>query len=444
MLLRFPLEVIEKVFSYCSIRDVELCLEAYGNLQDRYSDMHFWDDDREPLHKHQWYDKLWQSAKSRVDPRLYLNTHFSNPTELLNNMVLNDVCISGSRALEFFVGDATDSNSDWDFYIPNNHQKIFNFMEYMKSIGVKWHNTLEYFKSKIDNEEEEMSMSFLELHFLSKTKRFQSNPQYLVQCIEDLVMQYEEKADSIDEIRSYPDSFKLSCRRKDQSIKYIIIVPDAYQFISLIHGSLKHKQREISIQLIIVDNKTNSVLDALLSFHISIVQCVITGFMAVHMYANDAYSRNSKIWATDYADCEVREMKILQSIQKYMDRGFKFFRPRYHVRFVDSKVPVIKRVIGDESCEVIHFNIDRSLHENLITIKKDRMYDFSWLQSVKLSNNYYSQEQQTQSDNDIDYFDSIASNILDRDDINSPQDYESPNIDSQYYVLFRILDRMTI
>jgi hypothetical protein len=78
------------------------------------------------------------ALENRQSSTLYLGHFFRNPSELLRRMGMYNAWIIGAFALNYFSDHFQNEVSRIDFIIPHDLKMIVNFMEYMKTIGVKW------------------------------------------------------------------------------------------------------------------------------------------------------------------------------------------------------------------------------------------------------------------------------------------------------------------
>lgn len=102
--------------------------------------------------------------------------------------------------------------------------------------------------------------------------------------------------------------------------------------------NLKHKSRDLKIQLVYWDQK--SAMDCVIDFHSSIVQCVITGFAAISLYRETGkgmsyYWRDNSVvggnknpgGTKSKALPSCRDSCVSPCVDKYKDRGVTY-KPR--------------------------------------------------------------------------------------------------------------------
>lgn len=430
LLSTLPIEIFQEILNNISIKECKNILEAYEDRKQSYSCFHPDSDFRTCTENHFrvkdiWYDKISKAVETRINIPLYLSQHFPDAKGLLEIMLYNDIHISGSRALDFFTGDAVGTTSDWDFYIPFDKIKIVNFMEYMKRNKVTWLSTMEYFEQQLNTSENDISLTVEELMYLEQQISLVTCDTYTVNAINNLCNKYRYYYERTS-LATRAGNIALICKNKNQLVRSVTIQDSEYQKLEIIRGVLTYRDSKTNIQLMLVENETNGVLNTLLEFHTSIVQCFINGFCALHMYKRDAYSRNSKLWLTQYSETDFGSIKVDASVQKYKKRGYKFRKTPINNNELHSCVRSIKRCIGDEGCEIVTFNDSNNTSDNnpdycrYLREKMNIMYSFSWLQDgTRLDHDHFENMRKHRSQ--LRYRDKIVEKICEtiREESNS-------------------------
>ena len=384
MINTLPFEIGSKIYGYLSIDEVTSVDIAYRE-QD-YSKTHAgfgitrWSHelDRSRII---FFEKLFSD---RISMNLYLGQYFSDSQELLKCMLINDIILSGSRTLNYFVPGSAHEYSDWDFYADGDQDKIFRFMEFMKSIGIRWFTAVEWFTQKLENDKFESGITVGQIHTL--------------QCIIDTTSQDEIIMDAIqvlyDEIREDDFDkelkvFKVNVRNSKGNDKVFVLRDDAYSKFNIIYGTFISNRRRHNIQLMSDSRGILSILD----FYTSALQCGITGFCAFHMYAKDAYNRQSRLWASSAEYSESATMKVKDSQKKYEKRGYVFYKTSLStLEFPYQANTVFKRHLKDPESHVIDYNIDgpriddeskygTTTLSDFASEKRRKFYEFAWIQN---------------------------------------------------------------
>lgn len=435
MLDKFPVEIISEIFWHLSIKDVRSCKKIYNSTK-------FYKNGGTEMH---------DAYKDRLSIQLYLAQTFPDSNKLLEHMKAYDAWISGSRALDFFAGDSTDSDSDWDFYIPTDNYKPIYFMKYMESIGVHWISTIEYYIDKINNSSDPINISYDNLLYLSRSDD-STIPNYIKENMQSMI---DVAENNIDDETTHVTQYELT--RPDDTICYIRISEDAYGdtgITDIIRGRLLYRNTQTSIQLILTGAYINSNIDTIRQFDLSIVQCAITGFMAFHMYSNHAYDKLGSVWKTNNLS-KNQEALVNKRTKKYGKRGYTFLScsTNFNSEYLQENWQ-ITRCIGDPQSDVIYYKPNKILAGDKTIPKKRQVYNYKWLESSTELNTHFAN-----NDQKYDQFQEITRYLKNNSiylsannetaiikilngssiDIDIPDNYRYPDIDFQYYMKFRAL-----
>lgn len=80
-------------------------------------------------------DDLNEIERKRVNPVTLFSQLTDNPEKLVDEMILNNVLLSGSRAVHYIYPFFDCKDSDWDFYCQNG--KSGEFIKHLESIGAE-------------------------------------------------------------------------------------------------------------------------------------------------------------------------------------------------------------------------------------------------------------------------------------------------------------------
>jgi hypothetical protein len=305
-------------------------------------------------------------------------------------MLINDIYLSGSRALNYFVPGSIGNDSDWDFYSQGTGNEVFRFMEFMKTVGVKWMTSMEWFTEKLENDECVSGITAKQIRNLRMMMI--SNMPNPITCNAIHKLTVEGR---IHHITS--EEFTIKVRNSKNKDKTFILRHDIYAKFDIIYGTFNDHGETQRVQLMVGAKG----LETIMRFYTSVVQCVITGFCAAHMYAKDAYNRQSRLWVAQ-EEHPVSAKKTKDSREKYEKRGFMFYKsPFSTMEFPYQANVVLKRCLKDPESHVIDYNVDgpwidaeSRYHESDLSLfarhKRMKFYEFSWIQNGRdLSVNNY-------------------------------------------------------
>lgn len=230
-----------------------------------------------------------------------------NPTPLLAELVVDpgrfrdmmhecDVVLTGSRAAGFFWPSARLADSEWRITTHPHVSYWLKFAAYLISIGTE-------FEFPAPNEK-------------PRTARV------------------------VDAADAFPDE------------RY------HHSEVRVLHGSLRHKGRRHRLQLTAHPEHPmqQSSIQDVLKLHSSIAQCLITGFGAVCMYAQQTTTGKSHAWRV--GDCHDSALRVSaqRQVDRYVKRGITYTPPRSHVTLDPTQTPEPKlRKLGDAGALCVSF-----------------------------------------------------------------------------------------
>lgn len=255
--------------------------------------------------------------KRRCNPVPLLAKLVADPEHLRKMMHDCDVVLTGSRAVGFFWPSASLVDSEWRFVTHPHVSHWLKFAAYLVSIGAKFE-----FPARIE--------------------------------------------DSPSTGASAMSSF-----RQEQ---------EHHSVVEVLRGTIWHKGRRQRLQLAAHREhpRRQSSIQEILQLHSSIAQCLITGFGAVCMYAQQTTTGQSHVWRVgDFHDSAPR-VRAQRRVDKYIDRGIDYTSPSSHAALVPGRIPEPKlRKLDDGGALCISF--ERYVSDDKIEMVRS---DFALLREV--------------------------------------------------------------
>lgn len=152
--------------------------------------------------------------------------------------------------------------------------------------------------------------------------------------------------------------------------------------VKTLSGTLIRKGRHHRIQLAahLEHPRQQSSIQQTLQLHSSIDQCLITGFGAVCMYAQQTTVGQSHIWRVGHSDDSALRVKDQKQIDSYIKMGIDYTQPRSHVALNPHQVPEPKlRKLGDAGSLCISF--ERYVNSDKVDLVRtdfDLLQDTAW------------------------------------------------------------------
>jgi hypothetical protein len=311
-------ELLQEIFDDLSIIDCQSIRDAHVNNV-RKND----------------FSKLYEERKSLH--RYFTNNGF-NGKKMMNILATTHAFLIGSRALEFFVPGSVSSKSDWNFFIEDSFPKVCDFMKSMEKIGVTW-DTLDdtIYKRMIQGRKHIYGMLESIEEALKKLHERFGNDDESDAILNDMM-------DQLDLAKSHGYNscpIILSFDEDDETVNehgricYTAVDEDtpnaAIDARYPICGQIKINEEETPITLSLSTGYggKSSLMGFLHKHPLSITQCLITGFGAVHLYGEQACKRVSYRWESRSSLWIPNDnIRSREQVISYLQRNFTIkYRP---------------------------------------------------------------------------------------------------------------------
>jgi hypothetical protein len=301
-----PNELLQEIFDDLPITDCQSIRDAHakttrkGDFEDVY-------DDRVSLHR--YFTNCGLDGKQMVN--ILANSH---------------TFMIGSRALEFFVPQSATSQSDWNFFMEYCPIMIYQFMKSMEKMGVVWDDLAERIYRRILEDRKDVCATPIQLRDAAKTlrERYGNFDDQATTTLEDMI---EIMNDA--EIRDGGNRRMVVWYDEDEMLNFDPVNNhEAHQYANSrdqLSGKITIDGEELPITLSFSNEHHNKyrLMAFLHRFPLSIMQCTITGFGAVHLYGKEACKKLSYRWeAPSFSQNHEKGPESRKAITSYLDRGF--------------------------------------------------------------------------------------------------------------------------
>lgn len=307
-----PSELLQEIFDDLPIADCQSIRDAHAKTTRKHDFENVYDD-RVCLHR--YFTRHGLNGKQMVD--ILTNTH---------------AFLIGSRALEFFVPGSIAEDSDWNFIIENSLPMKYEFMKSMENIGVVWHDVADKILIRMIGDQKDICALPDQLEdALTRLKQRVDHDDYEARSVIDDMLDRLETSNIGLMPGSYVAMWYIEGERiastqvdEDDPPPYIGSRDETSGTI-IINGVKKH----ITLSFNDPFGGKKSLMKFLHDMPLSITQCIVTGFGAVHLYGKEACKNVSYRW-TDMlspwnVDYNVRARSVTES---YLSRGIKImYRP---------------------------------------------------------------------------------------------------------------------
>jgi hypothetical protein len=307
-----PVELLQQIFDNLPITDCESITNAHSDTT-RKSDFEGVYEDRSSLHRY--------FTNSGLDGK-----------QMMKILSSCHVFLIGSRSLEFFVPGSIQQHSDWNFLMDYSPTSTHEFMSSMETMGVVWDDLADrIYKRVVENTDDICVM-----------------PHQIEDIVTKLHSRYNGLHDEIDvKISAIVHELTVTAMNTGPD-GWIVVLYDDNQHICS-HPIDKNQQQYYpdtangASGMIKIDNVETEVTlsfnptyrggrlqmpNILHKFPLSILQCMITGFGALHLYGKEACERVSYRWEPPFSTAYMeRDSRCEEMLISYLKRGFTI---KYH------------------------------------------------------------------------------------------------------------------
>jgi hypothetical protein len=289
--------------------------------------------------------------KDRISLQRYFTNNGFNGKEMINILATSHAFVIGPRALEFFVPQTIGSESGWNFYIDNSEIKVYKFMRSMEKIGVVWDDLITRIQQRIINHQEEVcgTQHDFEIAFNELSKTIDENTEDgigLHHMIEEYQYIQSEVLSSDRIIFWHGDDGSIISSPVNEENQH-----RGHDCRNEVHGSIMIDGNKIPITLCLnrAYGKGFDVVKFLHKYRLSIMQCMLTGFGAIHLYGKEACKKISYKWEPPMSPWEVNQnIRSREEIASYLDKGFTIM---YHPW--SKKEPELTRDSKNDSIKIL-------------------------------------------------------------------------------------------
>lgn len=231
--------------------------------------------------------------KRRCNPIALFGELVVDPERFRSMMHDCDVILTGPRAVGFFWPSASTANSAWSFVTHPHVSHWLKFAAYLSSIGVEF---------------------------------------------------------------DFPASIEDGGSVNTSGVSGL--EQEHHSAVKVLSGTVWHKGRRHQVRLAahLEHPKQQSSIQEVLQLHSSVDQCLITGFAAVCMYAQQTTTGQSHIWRVGGCHDSGPRVKAQRQIDRYIERGISFTQPRSHKALDPRRIPEPRlRKLGDGGALCISF-----------------------------------------------------------------------------------------
>lgn len=324
-----PSELLQEIFDGLSIAHCQSIKDSYANSERK--------DDFEGVYQ------------DRVSLHRYFTSHGLNGKQMMKILANSHAFLIGSRALEFFVPGSITEDSDWNFIIKDSFAMKYEFMTLMETIGVVWHDLADKIHMRmITNLKDICALPDQIEGALVKLKERIEHDDY------EAGVMIDDMLDSLNASRvgMMPGSYVAMWYTTDDQIRSIEVdendLPDYTRSRNetsgtiMIHGV----KRNVTLSFNAPLGGKRSLMKFLHDMPLSISQCIVTGFGAVHLYGKEACKNVSYRWTDIFSPWNVEyNLHARTTIESYIKRGVKIM---YHPW--NTKDQSISRDSDDDQC----------------------------------------------------------------------------------------------
>jgi hypothetical protein len=358
MFSQIPNEITQDVFDRLPIYECQSVVDAYKDQKEHHG-------------------RMKAIYEERVSLDRYFTLNLYDGKKMMKLLAESDSYVFGSRAIEYFNPNTAGSDSDWNFHVSSSPRLRHHFMKSMEMFGVKWQDVTTSFFKNIKPGHISIVIKRSELDFVIKdSKRFELNDFYrLALRLFIHSSNHIRRRNDIDTILFFEGTIEfqmLNCRDTTEE-------REPYEFGSMMwrEGIIKFKDKDVKIQMAFINDPDYTHTQLLHDSCLSIQQCFIGGFGALHMYGKLASQNISYKWdRSQFAADILNGEKINQLAHKYTVRGYQI-----KLRSYDKDSAVNNRSYSDSESIFIPFSNHLNCSEEIWNLMQMRSCHMYWMEN---------------------------------------------------------------
>jgi len=298
----------------------------------------------------------------------YFEQDFTEGKALWHAMAENCCVWSGSRALNYWVPNACNEDSDYDFYVPDNGHCIFGMVQALRAAGVTLVSPLKELQDKFATGGTVRYSRWMAAKLVAAFDDHWA-PQYAGPLMHAVIEGLRAAANTL---LDGTDPVELDFKLADVEVPLHITI---YSWMSEEYEHLPGLQiiRGVgptfkNVQLIFAPKM--SATSHILRFHSTAVQCFISPYGAVHLYWHDlTKTRQAWAWEKNTATLTggTRVDRHEAGIAKYKARGFAYVPcPTVCLRLRLIRDPTVDFIISTPDQMIFEEGVDAKRRVNLM------------------------------------------------------------------------------
>jgi hypothetical protein len=322
-----PNELLQEIFDDLPITDCQSITDAHAKTTRKQDFVSVYDD--------------------RISLQRYFTRHGLDGKQMMDILVSTHAFLIGSKALEFFLPGSIVEDSDWNFIIEDSFAMKYEFMRSMESMGVVWHDLADKIQMRMIRDLKDICAlpDQIEDALIKLKDRVEHDDYEANTAIDDML-------NSLNVLRVglASSSYVAMWYTTGEQIRSIQVdeddLPDHTGSRNETSGTIMIDGVKVNVTLSFNApfGGKKSLMKFLHDMPLSISQCIVTGFGAVHLYGKDACKNISYRWTDIFSAWNLEyHLHTRTIIESYLKRGIKIM---YHPW--DAKDQAISRNSDDD------------------------------------------------------------------------------------------------